>query len=198
MKILLKFLVSAAAWTGILLVLLSAVSLLSGQGLGEVLRHLPVWGGLSLVLSAFPAGIAVAEQVFPRQGGIDLREFGAALAGVVALVVLTFGLVAYVGPALVANGEAGAVLTADEPSSMTLGELRAAAIRAVQTIEAEVGNDSLSLGWLEANILGWHYHRRLAATLQPPLFALIGRCLSTRMRRWSRVISEHSRGWQAC
>ena len=24
------------------------------------------------------------------------------------------------------------------------------------------------------------------------------RCLSTRMRRWSRVISEHSRGWQAC
>ncbi len=25
-----------------------------------------------------------------------------------------------------------------------------------------------------------------------------GRCLSTQMRRWSRVISEHSRGWQAC
>ncbi len=35
-----------------------------------------------------------------------------------------------------------------------------------------------------------------------PLFAGMyshtGRCLSTRMRRWSRVISEHSRGWQAC
>ena len=26
----------------------------------------------------------------------------------------------------------------------------------------------------------------------------LNRCLSTRMRRWSRVISEHSRGWQAC
>ena len=107
MKVVLKFLVSAASWTGILLVLLSAVSLFSGEGLGDVVRHLPVWGGLSLVLSAFPAGIAVADQVFPRRGGIDLRESGAVLAGVVVLTLLTFGLVGYVGPGWLGRPEWG-------------------------------------------------------------------------------------------
>ena len=45
------------------------------------------------------------------------------------------------------------------------------------------GNDGRSLGWLEANILGWHYHRRLAAVLQPPLFMLIGLLLGFWGRR---------------
>ena len=172
MKIFLEFLKAVGIWTAILLVLLSLIGLVLGQGFAEVLSHWPVWGGLALVLSAFPAGIAVVDDVFPRTGGVDVRAFGwgTASAGTVALV--TFVLVAYLGPAAV-RGD-GSNVAPGEPNAMTLNQLKREAQLAAVQVEQAVGRDGLSMEWRKANILVWHYTRRLAGVAQPLLFAAIG------------------------
>ena len=175
MKLFLKFFASVAVWTAVLLTLLSGVSIVGGQSLSSVFSHLPVWGGLALVLSAFPAGIAVAGEVFPRRSVISFRMFGAFAASAVTLALLTFVLVGYAGPAAVrAVGPKDSGAGVVEPSTLTIGALKAEARRAAEEVESQVGMDGRTMDWLETNILVWHYVRRLAAVAQPPLFAAIG------------------------
>ncbi len=184
MKVLLKFFAAVAVWTAILLALLSGISIVGGQGLAEVLSHLPFWGGLAFVLSAFPAGIAVVDDVFPRSGGIDVRTFGVAAAGAVTLALLTFMLVAYAGPAAVRGAmSTDSRVAVGEPNAMTLSDLKRDAQLAAQEMEREVGLDGLSMDWQKANILVWHYTRRLAGIAQPLLFAAIGLLIGFWARR---------------
>ena len=65
MQLALRFWTKVLMWTGILFVILMAVSLIGGQSVGTVIGHLPVWGGFALVLAAFPAGLAVSEDAIP-------------------------------------------------------------------------------------------------------------------------------------
>ena len=184
MSVLLKFFSAVLVWAAVLLVLLSGVSLVGGGSISSVLGHLPVWGGLALVLSAFPGGVAVVDAVLPPTGGLDLRSFGIAAGAVAAVAVITFLLVAYIGPAAVRAGTADGVDA--EASAMTLGTLRAEAQRAALEVEAAVGVDGLSLDWQAANILVWHYTRRLAGVVQPFLFAAIGLLVAFWGRRMQR------------
>lgn len=177
MKVFLKFFKTVLVWTAILLVLLSGITLVTGGGVAGVLGNLPFWGGLAFVLSAFPAGVSVVDDVFPRSGGIDFRMSGVAAAATLTLALLTFVLVAYVGPAAVSGGELG------EPNAMSLGTLKAEARTAAQAMERRVGLDGLSLDWRETNILVWHYTRRLAGVVQPLLFGTIGLLLAFWARR---------------
>jgi hypothetical protein len=58
MQLALRFWTKLMMWTGILFLILITVSLVGGQSVGTVMAHIPVWGGLALVLAAFPAGLA--------------------------------------------------------------------------------------------------------------------------------------------
>ncbi len=57
---------------------------------------------------------------------------------------------------------------------MTLSQLKREARLAAVQVEQAVGRDGLSMEWRKANILVWHYTRRLAGVAQPLLFAAIG------------------------
>ncbi len=173
MRVFLGFFGAVATWTVVLLGLLSGVALALGQGFGEVLAHLPVWGGLALVLSPFPAAIAVSGPVFPRARGIDFAALAAVIGGAVTIAALTFVLVGYVGPAAVRGAPAAAGSIA-EPNAMSIGELKDAARAATEEVEREAGRRGRSLDWQTPNTLVWHYVRRLSAVVQPLLFAALG------------------------
>lgn len=171
MQLSLKFLANVGVWTVILLALLSLIGVITGQPFSQVVSHWPTWGGLALVLSAFPAGIAVVDDVFPRTGGIEVQQFGWGAAAAATVSLMAFVLVAYVGPAAGGASDTG---SAQEPNAMTLSVLKREAQVAAAEVERAVGPDGLSMEWRNVNILVWHYTRRLAAVAQPLLFAAIG------------------------
>jgi hypothetical protein len=65
MRLVLRFGVVLLWWAGGLLLSLAAISLLSGQSPAEVAANTPAWAALALALAAFPAGVSVADRVFP-------------------------------------------------------------------------------------------------------------------------------------
>ncbi len=170
MALALHFWSRLAMWSGILLVVLVTLSLAMGQALAEVVAHLPVWTGLAVALAAFPAGVAVAFQVFP-DGGFSWRRtlqlFGAAGLASVAM----FALGNQLGPRLAQATAAGGAL--NEAAYMTLGDLRSAMEDAVAEAESSSGPEVVG-AWQAANGLVWQYVRRTDGVALPFLFALIG------------------------
>ena len=173
MRLALRFWKYLLLWTGILLVLLLAVTTVAGSGPREVLVGLPVWLGLALALAAYPAGVAVADDTLPA-GRLDIRRIVSVglAAAAVSVLMLTLGNVA--GPrlarALAVHGPATGVT---EPAYLTYTELKAAARAAVEAAEARPGPPTAE-GWREANTLAWYFIRRTDGTALPLLFAMVG------------------------
>ncbi|MEE9133666.1 MAG: hypothetical protein V3U13_08900 [Gemmatimonadota bacterium] len=173
MRLALKFWGRLAIWTGILLLILLAVSLVFGGSVAEVFAHLPVWAGLALALAAFPAGIAVSSETFP-EGQLVLRRVVevALAAAAVSLLMLTLGnLVAPIASRSLASDRASA--TVAEPATMTLGQLHREAKEAVALARDAAGEEAIKR-WRRANQLAWHFVRRTDGTMLPFLFGLIG------------------------
>lgn len=181
MQLVLRFWIRVALWTAGLVVVFTAIPLIAGMGLGNAIPRLAVWGGLALVLAAFPAGIAVAKDVFPETGRPSLGPSVAVSLGALALSLAVLVLGGWVGPTLVK--EWAADLPTHEPAMMTLPELRAEAASAVRQAEAAGEGYSVSR-WQRANTLVWQYVRRLAGGAQPFLFAWLG-VLTAFWARWS-------------
>jgi MFS family permease len=92
MKLALKFWGRLGIWGGGLFVFLVVISLMLGQSLGEALARAPVWLGLGMALAAYPAGIAVAQDVFPDGRFVLRRVVEVTLAAAsVTLLMLTLG-----------------------------------------------------------------------------------------------------------
>jgi len=173
MRLALRFWKHLLLWTGILLVLLLAVTAVAGRAPREVLASLPVWLGLALALAAYPAGVAVAADTLPA-GKLEPRRIVSVglAAAAVSMLMLTLGNVA--GPRLARSlAVPGAATDVTEPSYLTYTELKAAARAAVETAEALPGAPTVE-GWREANLLAWHFIRRTDGTALPLLFAMVG------------------------
>jgi hypothetical protein len=185
MRLATRFWVHIAMWTGILFALLIVISLLSGQGGATVMSSLPGWGALALILSAFPAGLAVTSDAIP-EGGPERRALLELAFSAVAVSVLALVLAGFVGPA------ASRWLDRDDPaatglaaaSQMSLGELRANMRVAVAEARADEVTPA-NVRWRRANDLAWSYYSRTDGSLVlPVLFASLG----VLMGFWSRLI----------
>ena len=101
MRVLGAFWWRMGAWTGIITVILLGISLLTGERAG-LLINVPVWVGLAFVLAAYPAGIAVVEDVIPGQG-IRVPAIAMFMATALSASVAAFVLANWVGPALLSS-----------------------------------------------------------------------------------------------
>ena len=102
MQLAVRFWTKLMMWTGILFLILISVSLVSGQSVGTVMAHIPVWGGLALVLAAFPAGLAVSEQTIPDTGAQpNVRPIVHMTLAAMLVSLFTFVLAGWVGPVAV-------------------------------------------------------------------------------------------------
>ncbi|MCZ6916259.1 MAG: hypothetical protein O7I93_05750 [Gemmatimonadetes bacterium] len=185
MRLATRYWAHIAMWTGILFAILSIISLLSGQGVAAVVSNIPVWGGLALILSAFPAGLAASPQAIP-EGDPQWRPLAEFALAAVAVSVLALVLAGYVGPA------ASRWLDREDPpatgvaaaAQMSLGEIRGELRSAVARARA----DSVTppdVRWRRANDLAWSYYSRTDGSLVLPV--LFG-CLGVLMGFWSRLI----------
>lgn len=93
----LRFWVGVLLWAGILLFLLPAISLISGQAVAEVVAHLPTWAGLALSLATFRAGISVGAETFP-DGRLVQRRIAEMILAAAAVSVLMLTLGNYLAP----------------------------------------------------------------------------------------------------
>ena len=100
MRLAFRFWAQLGLWTGVLLAILIIVSLLMGGTWASTIARLPVWGGLALVLAAYPGGIAVSRQVLSREC-FQFRSLVEVSIAALAVCVLTFLLAGYVGPVVV-------------------------------------------------------------------------------------------------
>ena len=188
MKVILRFWMYAGIWAIALYVLLVGVTVVMGQPFGDVVTNLPVWGGLALVLAAFPAGVTVSGDVLGSVHEVDKVGDGwwrpplLLTVGAAGIAAVFFVMAGYLGPAVARSmaGEAGA-LAIVEPTHLSLGELRQALIAA--TDEAERSGASTIENWLPANRLAWHYFTRTDSSVLPIFFALIGVLVGF----WSRL-----------
>ena len=98
MRLAARFWVHIAMWTGILFAILTIISLLSGQDVAQVIANIPVWGGLALILSAFPVGLAVAPEAIP-EGDPQWRPLVEFVLAALAVSLLALILAGFVGPA---------------------------------------------------------------------------------------------------
>ena len=170
----LKFWTRLALWTGILLVIFVFLGLQPGEGVGPVLAHLPAWAGLALVLSAYPAGLAVSRETLPGERFVLRRLIEVALAA--ALVsLMTLVLAEYVGPEAQRwlNEAAGGAGATAEPAELPFGDLRRELIAAIEQARADTTTEP-SDRWRLANQLFWNYDSRLAGSALPFLFGWIG------------------------
>ena len=180
-------------WTGILFLILITVSLVGGQSVGTVMAHIPVWGGLALVLAAFPAGLAVSEETIPDAGAgagagawPNVRPIVHMTLAAMLVSLFTFVLAGWVGPAAVRwlNRDAPAT-AAVEPAQMPLHVLRSELRAAMATAKADSVTEPI-LRWRTANQLGWEYFSRVDGSTLPVLFGWIGVLLGF----WSRLSSR--------
>lgn len=195
MSIAVRFVNRLVLWTLILAGFFTLVQLLTGSGLTAAVSSFMVLGGLALVLAAFPAGISVSRDVLP-DAPLEIRpvaEFAVASL-VVALVVLV--LAGWVGPAVVRGAPSvrkGAPVSVD-PQAMSLGALRAAAKLAVDRAERGSAESPIKR-WQPANILMWHYVRRLAGVAQLVCFAWLGLLAGFWAYRIGRRDLEQAQYW---
>ena len=185
MQLAFRFWLHTAVWTGLILALLLAISLATGMG-SEAFRTLPVWLGLALTLAPFPAGIGVAQSVFP-EGRLSVRNgvTVAAAAGAVAVALFLVGN--FVAPRFITPSEAG------DPAAMTLGQLHSAAKEAVaqaRSVAAPTAED-----WYQANRLSWHFVRRTDGAVLPIMFGLLGLLVGYWSTRTPRREWQQAQQW---
>lgn len=197
MQLALRFWTKLMMWTGILFLILITVSLVGGQSVGTVMAHIPVWGGLALVLAAFPAGLAVSEETVPDAEtgvgagagagvGVIVRPIIHMTLAAIVVSLFTFVLAGWVGPAAVGwlNRDAPPTATV-EPAQMPLHVLRTELRAAMATAKADSVTEPI-LRWRTANQLGWEYFSRVDGSTLPVLFGWIGVLLGF----WSRLSSR--------
>jgi uncharacterized membrane protein len=171
----------------LILLVLMGMALLGGGHEG-VLRSLLVWGAFALTLAAFPAGIAVARDVFPG-GRLALGPLAWASGACALVSLLVLVLAGWLGPmALRGNAD-----RADDPMTMTLGELRDAARAAAE--RAEAAPDPTLADWLPANRLAWHYVRRTDGSALPFMFGLLGLLVGYWSSKVERVELVRAQQW---
>lgn len=184
-----------ALWTAMLAVFFILVLILPGSNLPAALASFMVLGGLGLVLAAFPAGIAVSGLVLAEES-VQLRPVAEFALATVAVALLVLLLVGWVGPTIARSIDTGSKTSGLDRNAMTmtLGELRAAAVVAVERAES----DSAGTGaerWRSANILVWHYVRRLAGVAQALFFAWLGLLAGFWARQIGRRDLEQVQYW---
>ncbi len=174
MTVIARFATRLLLWTFLLSSFFVLVAVLTGAGLWEALTSFTVLGGLALVLAAYPAGIAVSQRVFD-DGKIRLGRFAEFVAVTASLAVVLLVLVGWVGPSIarsidpnVPDGDYNRIA-----NTLSLAELRSTAAAAVARAESDSEHVSVET-WRPANVLVWHYVRRLAGVAQPVLFAWLG------------------------
>lgn len=194
MRLALEYWGRLAIWTGVLLVILVAITLIAGQGFAEVLAHLPGWAGLALALAAFPVGISVAPETFPDGRLVPRRVMELVLAAAsVSVLMLTLGNV--VGPAASRALSSESAMGQMAPAShMSLGQLAREAKAAAERAEASTAVEAVRQ-WQIANGLGYHFVRRTDGTLLPVLFGLIGVLAGFWSRRTPRWQIQQAQQW---
>ncbi len=185
MRLVLRFWLHTAVWTGLILAILLAISLATGMG-SESFRKLPIWLGLALTLAPFPAGIAVTKLVFPA-GRLSVRNgfTVVAAAGLVAVALFLVGN--FVAPRFVTSSEAG------DPAAMTLGQLHAAAKEAA--VESSNVVTPTAGDWYQANRLAWHFVRRTDGAVLPMMFGLLGLLVGYWSTRTPRREWQQAQQW---
>ena len=192
MRLAFRFWAQLGLWTGVLLAILIIVSLLMGGTWASTIARLPVWGGLALVLAAYPGGIAVSRQVLSRER-FQFRSLVEVSIAALAVCVLTFLLAGYVGPVVVRWVDPQAA-TAGDPATMVLGELRREMIAAVELAQQAMDTEAREL-WLDANKLSWHYFSRTDSSLLPLLFGWIGLMAGYWARMLPRMEMRQAQYW---
>ena len=192
MRLAFRFWAQLGLWTGVLLGILIVVSLLMGGTWVSTIARLPVWGGLALVLAAYPAGIAASRKVIVGER-LQLRSLVEVSIAAVAVCVLTFLLAGYVGPVVVRWVDPQAVAAGD-PVAMVLGELRREMIAAVELAEQATDSESREL-WLDANKLSWVYFSRTDSSVLPLLFGWIGVMVGFWARMLPRMEMRQAQYW---
>lgn len=179
MRLSIAFWRSMAVWTLLIVVLLLAISALTGAG-GDILAGVPVWIGLAFVLAAYPAAITVADDVFPARE-VDLARAGVFAAVTASASAATFILANVVAPMLL-SGSAGPGLI--DGTSMTLGEVLAE-LRVLG--EQARRGPATAENWLPFNHLAYQFVRRTDGMLLPALFAWVGLFVGF----WSNRLHRH-------
>ena len=165
-------------WTAVISGILLGIAVLTVEG-GGVLSNAPVWIGLAFVLAAYPAGIAVAEDVIPDQG-LRVSAIGVFMAAAVSASLAAFVLANWLAPALLSSASTGGL---PDPASMTLGEMRT---ELGVLGERARGGPATADNWLPFNHLAYHYVRRTDGMMLPALFACVGLFVGY----WSRLIDR--------
>ena len=164
-----KFWITLLAWAVGIDLFLGLMYITSPREGTGFLTGLVTWGGMSLILAAFPAGLSASKPVL----GEELvwqrwLAFGAVAASVSAVLFLLAG---WIGPAILSN-VIGSGDTA-HPAVLNLGELRGALREALDQARA-IGPTASKDDWFRANQLAFHYFSRVDGSLLPFLFAWFG------------------------
>lgn len=167
-----RFVGISCIWaTGIVLIIGFGALVTSG-GSTDVLRDLPLWIGVGLWLGSLPAGVMMANEVFSE--GVSISDAIGFSLGAVGLALATLLFVGYLAPMAARAGIDGSSdPDGSSPSVLTLSELRTAASASASSMLSQIDDGVIASEW-QANILVWHYTRRLAAFPQVILFAFIG------------------------
>ncbi|MFQ5679028.1 MAG: hypothetical protein ACE5HP_06180 [Gemmatimonadota bacterium] len=197
MRLALRFLGRAFLWTSGFMALVLLSALLSGEEGDVLVLHVTRWVAGALIFSAFPAGIAVAEQVVrwtrPRLGPPAGLMLG---AGILALLV--FLIRGYVGPAVVrdevgtapeeraaaALGGAGRIgpIAEQEAASLYFHERPRVLRLALEAVEAR-GDRSVE-AWRPVNRIAWEMDGTVVGSLLALVLAGIG-VLAGAWARWT-------------
>ena len=164
-----KFWTSLLVWAigiDLFLGLMYITSPREGTGL---LAGLVTWGGMSLILAAFPAGLVASKLVLGEE--FDWKRWLAFGVIAASVSVALFVLAGWIGPAILSNvvGPEDAA----HPAVLSLGELRGALREALDEARA-LGPTASRDDWFRANQLAFHYFSRVDGSILPFLFAWFG------------------------
>lgn len=157
-----------ALWGGALTLLVAGVSLAGGRDAGAVATYLPRWTGFSLIIAAFPAGIAVWKPAL--RDGSWIAGLGRLTGAAGALSVLAFVLSGWVGP--MAAQARGVQPTGQGAAAMTTPELMRAVGEAFDRVSAL--DDPALTDWQLANDLDWQAQVRFTGPLLLMVLAWLG------------------------
>ena len=168
-KVIAKFWTALAVWAIGIDLFLGLMDLTSPREGGGFLTGLVTWGGMSLVLAAFPAGLAASRAVLGEEfAWRRWMAFGVIAASASAALFILAG---WIGPAILSN--AVGPEQASHPAVMSLGELRGSLREALDAARA-LGPTASRDDWFRANELAFHYFSRVDGSAMPFLFAWFG------------------------
>jgi hypothetical protein len=183
-----RFGITLAKWSAAFALLLLAERLLVSLvrtdtgGIGTV----PHWLPFALAICAFPAGVAVADEVVPADYSFRPGRIAGLTLAAVAAGALAFALAAELAPAALRMTRDERLMTGPhERVEMSLAELTREADRAMTEATAGGIGEAAAGGvlqWLRANELAWELRRRAGVALLVPMMAWLGALVAV----WSR------------